>query len=105
MSSIRFLARQGLSLRGDKDEGDSNFNFMQILQLKAEENPSIGVWLLRTTKKHTCYQIQDEILKIMALQVIREVASNIRLSPFITIMADETTDIANKERSQLSSIE
>ena len=42
---------------------------MQMLQLKAEENPSIGDWLLCTTKKHTCHQIQDEILKIMALQV------------------------------------
>ena len=96
LSSIRFLARQGLPLRGDKDEGDSNF--MQMLQLKAEDNPSIGDWLLRTTKKHTCHQIQDEILKIMALQVLREVASNIRQSPFISIMADETTDIANKEQ-------
>ena len=69
LSSIRFLARQGLPLQGDKDEEDSNF--MQVLKLKAEENPSIGAWLLRSTMKHTCHQIQDEILKIMALQSLQ----------------------------------
>ena len=57
LSSIRFLAHQGLPLRSDKDEGD---NFMQMLQLKAEENPCIGDWLLRTNKKHTSHQIQDK---------------------------------------------
>ena len=34
----------------------------------------------------------------MALQVLREIAFNICQSPFITIMADETTNIANKEQ-------
>ena len=34
----------------------------------------------------------------MALQVLRKIASKIRQSPFINIMADETTDIANTEQ-------
>ena len=34
----------------------------------------------------------------MVLKVVREIADSIRCAPFFTIMADETTDIANKEQ-------
>jgi len=42
LSSINYLARQGLALRGDGDEADSNF--LQLLQLKAEEDPMVLEW-------------------------------------------------------------
>ena len=45
LSSLKFLARQGLPLRGDKDEKDGNF--MQVLKLKSEDNPGISDWLLQ----------------------------------------------------------
>ena len=37
LSSIRYLARQGLPLRGDGDEQDGNF--LQLLKLKGEDDP------------------------------------------------------------------
>ncbi len=36
LSSIRYLARQGLALRGDGDEQDGNF--LQLLKLKGEDD-------------------------------------------------------------------
>ena len=60
LSSLKFLARQGLPLRGDKDEKDGNF-----IKLKSEDNSAITDWLLRTHPKHTSHQIQDEVLGIM----------------------------------------
>ncbi|XP_065903857.1 zinc finger MYM-type protein 1-like [Dysidea avara] len=96
LSSLKFLARQGLPLRGDKDEKDGNF--MQVLKLKSENNPAIADWLERTHPKHTSHQIQDEVLGIMAEHVITKISSSIHDAPFISIMSDETTDITNKEQ-------
>ena len=96
LSSLKFLARQGLPLRGDKDEKDGNF--MQVLKLKSEDNPARSDWLLRTHPKHTSHQIQDEVLGIMADHVIAKLSSSIHDAPYISVMSDETTDISNKEQ-------
>ena len=42
--------------------------------------------------------IQNEILKVMALSVLRTIARNINHSSFFTIMADESTDSSNREQ-------
>ena len=42
--------------------------------------------------------MQNEIHKTMALLVLRRVIQSISFAPFLTIMIDETTDIANKEQ-------
>ena len=52
MSSIRFLARQGLSLKGHGEEVDSNFS--QVLKLRAEEGPGIQTWMKEKTNKYRC---------------------------------------------------
>lgn len=64
LSSIRYLARQGLALRGNGDETD---NFLQLLQLKAEEDPAVLEWLKRKTGKYTSPEVQNDLLKVMAM--------------------------------------
>ena len=93
--TIRFLACQGLALRGDGDEKDSNF--LQLLMLRAEDNPNIKVMLEKKRMKYTCHEIQNEILSIMAKAVLRKVVLQFQ-SSFFTVMIDETTDIANTEQ-------
>lgn len=58
------------------------------------------VYLLmkKNTNKYTCHDIQNECLEIMSLQIIRKVANIIRKCPRFTIMADECTDLSNKEQ-------
>ena len=99
LSTIKFLCRQGLPLRGDKDEIDSNFK--QLLLLKAESDPILAQWLKRKENLYTSATIQNEIIKIMGITILREIASTIRKAPFFVIMADETADIANKEQVTL----
>lgn len=41
--------------------------------------------------------MQNKMLKVMALQILREVASSIRRAT-LSIMADETTDMSNREQ-------
>ena len=40
---------------------------------------------------------QNEILKVMELEVLRDVAPSLHSSPFYTVTADETTDSSNRE--------
>ena len=94
--NIRFLGCQGLAFRGDGSESDGNF--LQLLKLRGEEDPSISEWLARKANKYTSHEVQDEILKIMAHQILRKIATDLQSSPFLTIMADETTDASNHEQ-------
>ena len=96
LSNIKFLARQGLPLRGHGDESD--FNFFQLLKLRGEDDARIATWLEKKTDKYTAPDMQNEILKVMALQVLRQVVTSLHAAPFLTIMVDETTDISNKEQ-------
>ena len=47
----RFLARQGIALRGDEDEKDSNF--IQLLHLLAIKQPELINWMQQKTSKYT----------------------------------------------------
>ena len=91
LSTIRYLARQGLPLRGSDDGKDSNF--YQLLLLRSENS----LVLDRARFKYTLPDIQNEILSIMALKVLREIVCQLQSSVY-TVMIDETTDISNTEQ-------
>ncbi|XP_066914540.1 zinc finger MYM-type protein 1-like [Clytia hemisphaerica] len=99
--NIRFLARQSLSLRGNWNEeskSELNSNFYQLLKLRALEDPRIDEWLVRKQQKYTSPEIQNEMLKTMALEIQRSLIRDIQESEFISIMADETGDVSNSEQ-------
>ena len=62
ISNIKFLARQGLALRSDGSESESNF--LQLIKLRGEEDSSISDWLARKVKTYTSHEVQDELLSI-----------------------------------------
>ena len=95
LRSIAFLARQGLALRGDGKEVDSNFR--QLL-LQATENKKITEWLSKPTNTFTSKDIQNEMLKLMAVKLLGDITKRIQKVKFFTLMADETTDAGNKEQ-------
>ena len=72
-------------------------NFIQLLNLRACDDPKLVDWLKKKSDKYTSPDIQNEILQIMALEILRDIATNLQNAPFFTIMADEATDSANKE--------
>ena len=96
LSSVRFLARQGLALRGDGS--DASANLIQLLRLRAEDNPHVLRWLDRNARKHTAPENQNEMLELMAHQVLRRILDDIHSSPFLAVMVDEATDKSNKEQ-------
>ncbi|XP_071810718.1 zinc finger MYM-type protein 1-like [Apostichopus japonicus] len=96
ISNIRFLARQGLALTGDGDESDSNF--IRLFKLRGEDDSRMEQWLERKTDKYVSAEIQNEVLQLLALRVLREVVSKVQSSDFYTLMVDETPDVSNLEQ-------
>ena len=99
LSLIRFLGRQGLAVRGDGNKSDGNFQ--QLLRMKAEDDPNLAEWLQRKENVYTSPAIQNEIIKVMGLQVLQDVCADLQSSPFLTVTADETTDSSNREQVTL----
>ena len=94
LQNICFLGRQGLALRG---HDDSESNFVQLLKLRGCDDQRIADWLQRKSNKYTNPDVQNEILQLMALEILRNIAADLHNASFFTIMADECTDSANKE--------
>jgi len=53
---------------------------------------------LKKANKYTSHDIQDELLKSMALCVLRKISANLAEANFFCIMCDECTDAANREQ-------
>ena len=80
LSNVAFLAWQGVAFRGDGDEANSNF--VKLLQLHGMDDPRINDWVLKKTNRYTSHDIQDELLKAMALTLLRMVAANVADTKF-----------------------
>ena len=91
IKNIRFLGRQGIALRG---HDDSESNFIQLLNLRACDDPKIANWLQKNPTSTQAPDIQNEL---MALEILRNIAADLQNASFFTIMADECTDSAIKE--------
>ena len=96
LSCIKYLVRQGLALRGDGDERDSNI--FQLLKARGNSDIDFMQWLEKKKIKYTSHDIQNEIVKLMALYILRNMSQILQDSPFLTLMMDETTDVSNKEQ-------
>ena len=90
MKAIKFLGCQRLALGGDSDEK------IVILTLKAFDSGEITKWLKRKTNKYTSPEIQNEMLKIMALNILRSVVGNISdRFPKSCVMNEQTLQTEN----------
>ena len=96
LSMVHFLARQGLALRGNGDECDSNMQ--QLPLLRSDDFPPIREFMERKQLKFTSHEIQNELHSIVARQVLREIAASLQSAVFYALMVDETTDKANNEQ-------
>ena len=66
-----------------------------VIAIESRGLSSINVFIEKKQLKYTSHEIQNELLSIMSLQVIREIASQIQSAPYFTVMIDEATDLTN----------
>jgi len=97
-STVRFLARQALPLRGHVEE---NGNYMQLLKLLGEENDQLRLWLNRTTN-FTSHDCQNEMLELLSHAVVRSIISIVKAeSRQFAVVVDGTQDCAGLEQESI----
>lgn len=96
VGSLQYLARQGSAIRShDNTEG----NFRQLLRLRSEDVEGLETWIEKRSN-YLSPQIQNEILKILSTDIVREIASTVRNLPTLqySIIMDGTQDVAGVEQ-------
>ena len=66
--------------------------------MSAKDDPCLAEWLQKKTNKYVSHDVQNELLKVMALSVLSEISDAIQESYFYCIMCDECTDASNKDQ-------
>ena len=54
--------------------------------------------LQKKTNKYTSPQIQNELIQLMSIKVLLEIAASIHQARYFALVADEVTDSSNKEQ-------
>lgn len=93
ITSVGYLARQGLALRGH-DELESNL--IQLLKVRCEDDPEILKFL--DNKKYLSHDIINELLQCMYNRLVKKIVSSIQQSKWFALIADETTDSSHHEQ-------
>ena len=101
LQNLRFLAHQGLAFRGQRLGTESNFT--RLMRLRAFDCPEVLEWINRKTNKYMSAEIQNECLQLMSLNILCKICSSNLKNGFYTIMADECTDVSNKEQFTICS--
>ena len=97
MSSVKYLARQGLAFRGHKEQEG---NFWQLLELRAIDVPELKRFLAR--KMNFCsWEIQNEILNMLAGKVLNLIVVEILKERFYSVMMDGTQDASGTEQQSI----
>ena len=78
LGGVRFLGQQGLALRGSALSSEVDGNFSQLLHLFSEYDKQLACWLKRKNNKYTSPDMQNDMLKVMSLRILRDIASNIK---------------------------
>ena len=90
ISSLKYLAEQGLAIRGKKSSGG---NFQKLLELRMQDVNDLQVWLSKTTS-YTSVMIQNEMLEIVSHQILRDICNDINnISVKFAVIVDGTQDI------------
>lgn len=110
IETVLFCGRQGLALRGHRDSGrvtevseENDGNFRELLRYRAKTDETLRQ-LLASAKNNALYsswRIQNEIIEISNDLILKKLVSKVNSSPFFSVLADETTDIAGMEQMSL----
>ena len=107
ISTLDFLARQSLPLRGHRDDGDvlsdeahNKGNFKALLRFKAQNDAPL-LKHLESCKKNASYtskRSQNDLIDFMADDVRQQIIADVKKSKYFSILADEVSDVSNKEQ-------
>ena len=112
MKTIIFCGRQGLALRGHRDdhvnwdecEEHNLGNFIEMLKFRAENDHVLAEHLQGAPRNatYTSKTIQNEMIDVIGTTIQSDILKEIKGAKYYSIMADEVTDCSNKEQLSLS---
>ena len=95
LQNTQFLTRQGIALQGH-DEKESNF--LQLFKLRECDNHDMNSWLEKKGDKYLSPDIQNELIQLMLLSILRSIARSVQGARYFAVMADECVDVSNHEQ-------
>ena len=111
VETVKFTAIQNIALRGHRDDGsidldgfnppDNDGNFRMLLRFRINSGDTALQKHLRHASGNALYtskSTQNELLQISADMVREHILQRISSSPCWALMADETTDRANRKQ-------
>ena len=97
IENLQYLCREGQAIQGDTG---LESNCFQLTKLRGRDDSRLVDWMKKKNDKYMSHEIQNEIITIMAHQLLRDIVKDIG-SNFFSIIVDEHTDIGNKEQSTI----
>nr|XP_054761170.1 zinc finger MYM-type protein 1-like [Lytechinus pictus] len=97
VSALRFLLRQGLAFRGHT-EVDGNFH--HLMELLRVDDDGLSSYLRRKTN-FTSPKAQEEIIDMLAREVVTKVVHGIQEDGPFAVMVDGTQDITSTEQESI----
>ena len=112
--TIELCGRQYISLRGHRDNAtdiekdpslfENHGNFRALLKFRVDAGDSILSEHLVTAPRNATYtssNIQNQVIDIFADQIRQNIISRVKKVGWYSVVADEVTDISNKEQLSL----
>ena len=100
MNVALMLAKCNLFFCGSSEEfsKDSKGNFLSIVQLFVKYDTILDklLQLPKGSPKHLCSLIQNELISVLAKEVLRDIKSELQSAPFFAIILDTTKDVSKK---------
>ena len=96
LECILFCAKQGLPFRGhfEGEESKNKGNFLELIDFKARYLSNFKQFIEQSTFNYISPKIQNELIEILALQLIKKLMPG----SFYSIIIDETMDLGRIEQ-------
>ena len=104
--------RQGLPLRGHRDDNvdfeqgrsSNQGNFLELVRFRAETDEVLANHLKIAPRNalYTSKTIQNSLIDVVRQRILNDISSEVNRAKYYTIIADEVTDLSNKEQLSLA---
>jgi hypothetical protein len=107
--TVHFLGKQGLSFRGHRDDAKDDTpinkgNFKALLEFRANAGDKIIGEHLENCHQNARYDsktIQNHMIELIGDEIRQRYVREVSEAKYFTILADEVTDLSNKEQLSL----
>ena len=110
---VLLLGKQGLAFRGHRDDQvewqeqidhENRGNFVEMVKFRAETDEALRKHLQNAPKnaQYTSKTIQNELIHVVGKYIQSEILHEIEVAKYYSVLADELSDVANKEQLSIS---